>query len=87
MIIDGGISFRNAFDTVPLCAPGQASYLTGRCVNNRIVHVQVTVDTCGYLIPGVGEWYVDRLDSKTSQPKSATPGERRKTTACGKFLK
>ena len=59
----------------------------GRGVKDRLVRVQVTVDTCGYLIPGIGEWYVDGLDSKTSQPKSATQGERPKTTARGKFLK
>ena len=36
-MIDGGVSFRNAFDIVALYAPWQASYLTGRstCVQNN----------------------------------------------------
>jgi integrase len=28
--------------------------------------IQITVDTYGHMIPGVGERYVDRLDSDTS---------------------
>jgi len=34
--------------------------------------IQVTVDTYGHLIRGVGERYVDRLDSKISPQQSAT---------------
>ena len=34
--------------------------------------IQITVDTYGQLIPGVGERYVDRLDEKTGPPQSAT---------------
>ena len=34
--------------------------------------IQVTVDVYGHLIPGVGERYVDRLDSTTSTRQSAT---------------
>jgi integrase len=37
--------------------------------------IQVTVDTYGHLIPGVGERYVDRLDAKTSQQQSATQAQ------------
>jgi len=35
--------------------------------------IQITVDTYGHLIPGVGERYVDRLDSGTSPQQFATP--------------
>ena len=34
--------------------------------------IQITVDTYGHLIPGVGERYVDRLDAETSPQQSAT---------------
>ena len=37
--------------------------------------IQVTVDTYGHLIPGVGERYVDRLDAKTTQQQSATKAQ------------
>jgi len=37
--------------------------------------IQITVDTYGHLIPGVGERYVDRLDSETSQQLSATQAQ------------
>ena len=37
--------------------------------------IQVTVDTYGHLIPGVGERYVDRLDAKTSPQQSATQAQ------------
>jgi hypothetical protein len=39
------------------------------------VHAQVTVDTYGHLIPGVGDRYVYRLDAKTSQQQSATQAQ------------
>jgi hypothetical protein len=38
-------------------------------------NIQVTVDTYGHLILGVGERYVDRLDSATSPQQSATPAQ------------
>ena len=37
--------------------------------------IQVTFDTYGELIPGVGEPYVDRLDAKTSQQPPATQAQ------------
>ena len=37
--------------------------------------IQVTVDTYGHLIPGVGERYVDRLNAKTTQQQTATQAQ------------
>ncbi len=48
--------------------------------------IQVTVDTYGHLIPGVGERYVNRLDSKTTPQKSATPAQPAKESDEAEFL-
>ncbi len=60
---------RHTFGAMLMAAGAPLSY-----VKEQMGHpsIQVTVDTYGHLIPGVGERYVDRLDSKTSPQQSAT---------------
>jgi integrase len=60
---------RHTFGAMLIAAGAPLNY-----VKEQMGHasIQVTVDTYGHLIPGVGERYVDRLDSKTSPQQSAT---------------
>ncbi len=54
---------RHTFGAMLIAAGAPLNY-----VKEQMGHasIQVTVDTYGHLIPGVGERYVDRLDSKAS---------------------
>jgi integrase len=63
---------RHTFGAMLIAAGAPLNY-----VKEQMGHasIQVTVDTYGHLIPGVGERYVDRLDSATSPQQSATPAQ------------
>jgi integrase len=63
---------RHTFGAMLIAAGAPLNY-----VKEQMGHasIQVTVDTYGHLIPGVGERYVDRLDSKTSPQQSATQAQ------------
>ena len=63
---------RHTFGAMLIAAGAPLNY-----VEEQMGHasIQVTVDTYGHLIPGVGERYVDRLDAKTSQQQSATQAQ------------
>jgi Phage integrase family len=60
---------RHKFGARLIAASAPLNYVKGRLGHASI---QITVDTCGHLIPGVGERYVNRLDAKTSPRQSAT---------------
>ncbi len=60
---------RHTFGAMLIAAGAPLNY-----VKEQLGHasIQVTVDTYGHLIPGVGERHVDRLDSQSSAQQSAT---------------
>jgi len=63
---------RHTFGAMLIAAGAPLNYVKEQMGHSSI---QVTVDTYGHLIPGVGERYVDRLDAKTTQQQSATQAQ------------
>ncbi len=63
---------RHTFGAMLIAAGAPLNYVKEQMGHSSI---QVTVDTYGHLIPGVGERYVNRLDSKTTPQESATPAQ------------
>ena len=63
---------RHTFGARLIAAGAPLNYVKEQMGHSRI---QVTVDTYGHLIPGVGEQYVTRLDAKTTRQQSATQAQ------------
>jgi integrase len=63
---------RHTFGAMLIAAGAPLNY-----VKEQLGHasIQITVDSYGHLIPGVGERYVDRLDATTSPQQSATQAQ------------
>jgi len=63
---------RHTFGAMLIAAGAPLNY-----VKEQLGHasIQITVDTYGHLIPGVGERYVDRLDSEIGPQQSATQAQ------------